>query len=56
MGMQAEGVGRIAHQISDDVHRLELWAIAMELEEESNAVREHAAGSNLLSKNHTTWF
>jgi hypothetical protein len=42
IGTQAEQVGRIASQVLDDSHRLELWAIAMALQDESNAAREQA--------------
>jgi hypothetical protein len=40
IGLQAERVGLIALQMTNDLHRLELWSVAMDLEDESNALRE----------------
>ncbi len=39
--MQAERVSRLAS--ADDLHRLELWAIAMDLEDESKVAGEFAS-------------
>jgi len=42
LGMQAERIGKMASLATDDSHRLELWAIAMDLEDESETARKQA--------------
>lgn len=42
IGTQAERVAKMASVVACDSHRLELWAIAMDLEDESDTAGKHA--------------
>jgi hypothetical protein len=55
IGLQAKRVSRIALQMTNDLRRLELWSVAMDLEDESNAIREQirlGSGSRRIREMH----
>lgn len=40
IGLQAERIAMIAAKLTDDVQRLELWSVAMELRDGTKMIRE----------------
>ena len=44
ISQQAEQISRLASRSAEDTQRLELWSIAMNLEDQSKAARKQACG------------